>query len=64
MKLQEEVKDCVMNYASLSGLRNSKPNGLSVRYQTSVPTFDEDSILEASRCKLGEPHAVRFSLVT
>jgi len=33
-------------------------------YSNLVPTFDEDSILETSRCNLGKPQTVRFSLVT
>jgi hypothetical protein len=56
-------KDCVINNESLSGWRSSKPDGLSVPYQTSVTTLDEDSILEPSHCKLGKPQSARFSLV-
>jgi len=45
VKLQEEGKVCVINKASLSGWRSIKLDGLSVPYQTSNTTLDEESIL-------------------
>jgi hypothetical protein len=42
VKLQEDFKVCVINSATLSWWRSSKPDGLSVPCQTSVTALDED----------------------